>query len=403
MIRTKETTIKALAEIRVLDLTRALAGPYCTLMLGDYGADVIKIEIPGKGDDTRHWGPPYIGRESAYFLSINRNKRSMTLNLKEPEGRSIFINLAKSADVVIENFTPGVVERLGISYSDVKTINAGIIFCSISGFGQTGPYRQKPAYDQMMQGLGGIMSLTGDAEGPPQKVGIALTDIGAGMMGAFAIMTALLHRERTGQGQYIDISMLDLQVAWLTYQAGTYFANGRPPARVGTAHPNLVPYQAFECADGKYVNVAVGNDRFWKRFCHAIGLQDLLDKSDYIDNEARVKNRTQLVSQLQGTFKKHPVSRWVEILEDAGVPCGPINDLNDVFSNPQVLARNMLSQVQHPSEGNIQQTGIPIKFSVTPGSIEAPPPMLGQHTNEILMEAGYRQQKISSLKKRSII
>lgn len=395
--------MKALSGVRVLDLTRALAGPYCTLMLGDYGADVIKIELPGRGDDTRHWGPPYIDGESAYFLSINRNKRSLTLNLKDPAGREVFMRLARNADVVVENFTPGVVNRLGIDYEAVKAENPRIVYSSISGFGQTGPYREKPAYDQVMQGLGGIMSLTGDPDGQPQKIGVALADIGAGMLAAYAVMTALFHRERTGVGQYIDVSMLDLQVAWLTYQAATYFATGAPPPRVGAAHPNLVPYQAFKCADGKYINVAVGNERFWQRFCKALGREDLVEMPEYAQNRDRVKNRDQLVALLQQEFDTRSTDRWVDILEEAGVPCGPINDLADVFSDPQVKARDMLLEVQHPSAGKIKQTGIPIKFSATPGSIDSPPPLLGQHSKEILLELGYSQDEVEALEQREVI
>ncbi len=395
--------MKALSGVRVLDLTRALAGPYCTLMLGDYGADVIKIELPGRGDDTRHWGPPYIDGESAYFLSINRNKRSLTLNLKDPAGREVFMRLARNADVVVENFTPGVVNRLGIDYEAVKAENPRIVYSSISGFGQTGPYREKPAYDQMMQGLGGIMSLTGDPDGQPQKTGVALADIGAGMLAAYAVMTALFHRERTGVGQYIDVSMLDLQVAWLTYQAATYFATGAPPPRVGAAHPNLVPYQAFKCADGKYINVAVGNERFWQRFCTALGREDLVEMPEYAQNKDRVKNRDQLVALLQQEFDTRSTDRWVDILEEAGVPCGPINDLADVFSDPQVKARDMLLEVQHPSAGKIKQTGIPIKFSATPGSIDSPPPLLGQHSREILLELGYSQDEVEALEQQEVI
>lgn len=395
--------MKALSGVRVLDLTRALAGPYCTLMLGDYGADVIKIEMPGRGDDTRHWGPPYIDGESAYFLSINRNKRSLTLNLKDPAGREVFMRLARNADVVVENFTPGVVNRLGIDYEAVKAENPRIVYSSISGFGQTGPYREKPAYDQMMQGLGGIMSLTGDPDGQPQKTGVALADIGAGMLAAYAVMTALFHRERTGVGQYIDVSMLDLQVAWLTYQAATYFATGAPPPRVGAAHPNLVPYQAFKCADGKYINVAVGNERFWQRFCKALGREDLAEMPEYAQNKDRVKNRDQLVALLQQEFDTRSTDRWVDILEEAGVPCGPINDLADVFSDPQVKARDMLLEVQHPSAGKIKQTGIPIKFSATPGSIDSPPPLLGQHSKEILLELGYSQDEVEALGQQEVI
>ncbi len=395
--------MKALSGVQVLDLTRALAGPYCTLMLGDYGADVIKIELPGRGDDTRHWGPPYIDGESAYFLSINRNKRSLTLNLKDPAGREVFMRLTRNADVVVENFTPGVVNRLGIDYEAVKAENPRIVYSSISGFGQTGPYREKPAYDQMMQGLGGIMSLTGDPDGQPQKIGVALADIGAGMLAAYAVMTALFHRERTGVGQYIDVSMLDLQVAWLTYQAATYFATDTPPPRVGAAHPNLVPYQAFKCADGKYINVAVGNERFWQRFCKALGREDLVEMPEYAQNKDRVKNRDQLVALLQQEFDTRSTNRWVDILEEAGVPCGPINDLADVFSDPQVKERDMLLEVQHPSAGKIKQTGIPIKFSATPGSIDSPPPLLGQHSKEILLELGYSQDEVEALEQQEVI
>ena len=283
--------MKALEGIRVLDLTRALAGPFCTLMLGDHGADVIKIELPGSGDDTRTWGPPFIGEESAYFLSINRNKRSLTLNFKDPQAKEIFLQLAAKADVVVENFTPGVMHRFGLDYEIVKATNPKIIYCSISGFGQTGPYKDRPAYDQIMQGISGVMSITGEPEGEPQKVGIAITDIGAGMWSAFAIMSAVFHRDQHGEGQAIDVSMMDAQVAWLTYQAAFYFANGQPPKRLGAAHPTLVPYQAFMCKDGKYVNVAVGSERIWERFCQGIGRQDLKDHPDYAVNGDRVRNR----------------------------------------------------------------------------------------------------------------
>ena len=395
--------MKALNGVKVLDLTRALAGPYCTLMLGDYGADVIKIEIPGRGDDTRQWGPPFVNGESAYFLSINRNKRSLTLNLKEPSGRDVFMRLVKDADVVVENFTPGVTGRLGIDYGSVKGVNSKIVYASISGFGQTGPYRKKPAYDQMMQGLGGIMSLTGEPDGEPQKMGIALTDIGAGMLAAYAVMVALFHRERTGEGQYIDVSMLDLQVSWLTYQAGTFFATGAPPARVGAAHPNLAPYQAFMCADGKFVNVAVGNERFWGRFCEAMERTDLADNPKFALNRDRVNNRKELIDLLQAEFRKANAQHWVGILEDAGVPCGPINDLEDVFGDPQVNERAMRLKVEHPSAGEIDQTGIPIKFSGTPGSIDAPPPVLGEHTEEILGELGYTGEDIRGMEEGRVI
>ena len=395
--------MKALGEVRVLDLTRALAGPYCSMMLGDYGADIIKIELPGTGDDTRHWGPPYIGEESAYFLSVNRNKRSMTLNLKHPQGKDIFFDLAKRSDVILENFTPGVVSRLGIDYATVRGVNPSIVYCSISGFGQTGPYKGKSAYDQVMQGISGVMSLTGDPDGHPIKVGIALTDIGAGMLAAFAIVTALHHSNLKGSGQYIDISMLDLQASWLTYQAGYYFATGSPPNRVGTAHPTLAPYQTFTDQDGKTFIVAIGSERLWTNFCKAMKREDLANAPEYATNSQRVKNRFSLERTLQTEFDKKPVSFWIQTLEHEGIPCGPINSVVDVFNDPQVNARDMVIEIQHPTLGAIKQTGIPIKFSDTKGSIDRHPPLLGEHTSEILMDLGFSAAKIKTLKKEQVI
>ena len=395
--------MKALEGIRVLDLTRALAGPFCTLMLGDNGADVIKIEIPGTGDDTRHWGPPFIQEESAYFLSINRNKRSLTLNLRDPQAKEVFLKLARDADVVVENFTPGVMERFGLGYDDVKAANPKIIYCSISGFGQGGPYSGRSAYDQIMQGMGGLMSITGEPDGEPQKVGIAVTDIGAGMWSAFAIMAAIHHRHEHGEGQYIDVSMLDAQVAWLTYQAATYFANGEPPKRLGAAHPTLVPYQAFPCQDGKLLNLAVGSERIWERFCEAIEREDLKDNPDFATNADRVRNRGTLVPMLQEVFNKRPVLEWVDSLNAANVPAGPINDLADVFSDPQVLSREMYQEIPHPTLGTIKQTGLPIKFSRTPGGLDRHPPLLGEHNSEILGELGFSEEEIAAMLEKSVI
>ena len=395
--------MKALEGIRVLDLTRALAGPFCTLMLGDYGADVIKIEIPGTGDDTRHWGPPFIGDESAYFLSINRNKRSLTLNFKEEKAREIFLKLVEGSDVVVENFTPGVMSRFGLEYETVKRANPGIIYCSISGFGQDGPYQSRPAYDQIMQGISGLMSITGDPEGEPEKIGVAVTDIGAGMWAAFAVMSALFRREQDGQGQYIDISMLDAQVAWLTYQAGYYFAYGRPPQRLGKAHPTLVPYQAFMAKDGKYFNVAVGSERLWERFCQAVKRDDLKDHPDYATNGVRVENRAALAPLLQEYFLTRDADDWVKDLQANSVPAGPINDLADVFSDPQVLHRDMFLEIPHPTLGSIKQTGLPIKFSRTPGGLDRHPPLLGEHNQAILQDLGYSESEIQELLTRSVI
>ena len=395
--------MKALEGIRVLDLTRALAGPFCTLMLGDNGADVIKVEIPGSGDDTRKWGPPFIGEESAYYLSINRNKRSLTLNLQDAQAQEVFMKLAQDIDVVVENFTPGVMGRFGLDYDAVKAVNPKVVYCSISGFGQDGPYRNRPAYDQIMQGVGGLMSITGEPDGEPQKIGIAVTDIGAGMWSAFAIMAALHHRDKSGEGQYIDISMLDAQVAWLTYQAAFFFANGEAPKRMGAAHPTLVPYQAFMCNDGKYINVAVGSERIWGRFCQGMGREDLKDHPDYATNSVRVNHRGAMVSMLQEIFLTRPVAEWVEDLQAANVPCGPINDLADVFADPQVLARNMYLEMPHPTLGSIKQTGLPIKFSLTPGGLDRHPPLLGEHNQEILQSLGYSDADVQSLKEQSVI
>ena len=395
--------MKALEGIRVLDLTRALAGPFCTLMLGDYGADVIKIEIPGAGDDTRHWGPPFIGDESAYFLSINRNKRSLTLNFKEEKAREIFLKLVESSDVVVENFTPGVMGRFGLEYETVKRANPGIIYCSISGFGQDGPYQSRPAYDQIMQGISGLMSITGDPEGEPEKIGVAVTDIGAGMWAAFAVMSALYRREQDGQGQYIDISMLDAQVAWLTYQAGYYFAYGRAPQRLGKAHPTLVPYQAFMAKDGKYFNVAVGSERLWERFCQAVKREDLKDHPDYATNGVRVENRAALAPLLQEYFLTREADEWVADLQANSVPAGPINDLADVFSDPQVLHRDMFLEIPHPTLGSVKQTGLPIKFSRTPGGLDRHPPLLGEHNRAILSDLGYSDSEVDDLAAKSVI
>ena len=395
--------MKSLEGIRVLDLTRALAGPFCTLMLGDNGADVIKVEMPGSGDDTRKWGPPFIGEESAYFLSINRSKRSLTLNLRDPQAKEIFLKLAESSDVVVENFTPGVMERFGLGYDEVKKTSPKIVYCSISGFGQDGPYRNRPAYDQIMQGISGLMSITGEPDGEPQKIGIAVTDIGAGMWSAFAIMAALHHREQHGEGQYIDISMMDAQVAWLTYQAAYFFANGEPPKRMGAAHPTLVPYQGFMCQDSKYINVAVGSERIWGRFCQGIHREYLQNDPEYAANSDRVRNRAKLVTMLQEYFLTRPVADWVEDLQEANVPCGPINDLADVFADPQVLARNMYLEIPHPTLGAIKQTGLPIKFSLTPGGLDRHPPLLGEHNQEILEDLGYSVAQVDKMKENAII
>ncbi len=398
--------MKPLEGIKVLDLTRALAGPFCTTMLGDYGADVIKIELPGSGDDTRKWGPPFVGEESAYFLSVNRNKRSLTLNLRDEKAQQIFLQLAADADVIVENFTPGVMGRFNLSYDAVKSVNPAVVYCSISGFGASGPYRSRPAYDQIMQGISGLMSITGDLGGDPQKVGIAVADIGAGMWAAFAVMTALFHRagaNGNGAGQYIDLSMLDAQVAWMTYQAGYYFATGQAPQRLGAAHPTLVPYQAFMGKDGKYFNIAVGSDRLWDRFCAGINRMDLHEHPNYVSNGERVNHRSELVPLLQEYFLTRDADDWVADLQAVSVPAGPINDLADVFNDPQVLHREMLLEIPHPTLGPIKQTGLPVKFSETPGGLDKPPPLLGEHNRQILTELGYTDADVTQMASAGVI
>lgn len=386
----------------VVDLTRALAGPYCTLMLADFGARVIKIEVPGSGDDTRGWGPPFIEGESAYFLSINRNKESLTLNLKHPEGKHALRRLVTRADVLVENFRPGIMDRLGFAHSAVREINPGLVYCAISGFGQDGPYRERTAYDLILQGMGGLMGITGEEGGPPVKIGVAVTDIAAGMFAAFGILAALRVRDRTGQGQFVDVSMLDGQVAWMTYQSAHYFATGENPGRLGSAHPSIVPYQAFRTRDG-YVNVAVGSEAIWSRFAAAVGAPELAEDTRFRTNPDRVRSREALIARLEEIFQGRTTAEWGETLEAAGVPSGPIYLMSDLFRDPQVLHRQMAVEMQHPTAGRIWQTGLPVKFSATPGRLASPPPVLGEHTEGILAELGYDRAAIAALREAGAI
>jgi len=393
--------LQPLDDLLVVDLTRALAGPFCTVMLGDLGARVIKVETPDGGDDTRGWGPPFVGAESAYFLSVNRNKESLTLNIKDPRGREVLRQLLRRADVLVENFRPGVMDRLGLGYATLHEHLPRLIYAAISGFGQDGPYRERTAYDLILQGMGGVMGITGDEGGPPVKVGVAIADICAGMYAAYGILAALRVRERTGRGQLVDVALLDGQVSWLTYAAGYYFATGANPGRLGSAHPTIVPYQAFQTADG-YLNVAVGSEAIWRRFAELVD-PALLDDPRFATNRDRVAHRTALIERLQEVFLTRTTRQWTEALDAAGVPCGPILTVAEVFADPQVRHREMVQQVHHPTVGPLRQTGLPVKFSATPGRLRSAPPTLGQHTEAILRELGYDPASIARLREDRVV
>jgi formyl-CoA transferase len=392
-----------LQSVRVLDLSRVLAGPYCAMLLGDLGAEVIKLERPGAGDDTRHWGPPFVGGESAYYLCCNRNKKSITLDLKSPAGRDLALRLAAESDVVLENFVPGTLERLGLGYDQLRSANSGIVLCSITGFGQTGPYRDLPGYDIIVQGMAGIMSITGEPGGPPMKVGVAISDITAGLFACNAILAALVARQQTGRGDWIDISLLDSSVAWLANVGSNYLATGEVPARYGNAHANIVPYQAFQAAD-RYLIVAVGNDAQWQRFCQAISRPDLAAEERFRTNPLRVENRAALLPLLEAVFLERSAEEWLRRLNAADVPCGPVNTLDRVFSDPQVQSRHMLLEVPHPTAGSVKMTASPWKLASAAPSQHRPPPLLGQHTDEILRDLlGLGPGQIAELRAQQVV
>ncbi|HLW58480.1 MAG TPA: CaiB/BaiF CoA-transferase family protein [bacterium] len=393
--------MRPLDDLTVVDLTRALAGPYCTMMLADLGARVIKVETPDAGDDTRGWGPPFYEGESAYFLSINRNKQSLTLNLKDQRGRDLLLRLLRRADVLVENFRPGTMDRLGMGYAAVHDLVPRLVYCSISGFGQTGPYRERAAYDLIVQGMGGIMGITGEPDGAPMRVGVAVADICAGMFAAYGILAGLRVRERTGAGQWIDAAMLDGQVAWMTYMAANYFATGEDPRRVGSAHLNLVPYQPFPTRDG-FVNVAVGSEGLWQRFCDAVELPIAADPR-FATNADRVRHREELLAVLLPVFARRSTAEWVERLLGGGVPAGPIYRMHEVMEDPQVRHREMVVELPHPRAGRIRVNGIPVKLSETPGAVVSPPPQLGEHSEAILREVGCPDQEIAALRRDRVI
>jgi formyl-CoA transferase len=373
------------------------------MMLADLGAEVIKVERPGHGDGTRQWGPPWAGGESAYYLSVNRNKRSIALNLKTEQGREILRELIHRSDVLVENWRVGTMEEWGLGYEALRTLNPGLVYCAITGYGQTGPYRDRPGYDFVTQAEGGIMSITGPVEGPPMKVGVAIVDQTAGMFAAIAILAALREREHSGQGQYIDIALLDSQVAWLANVGSNYLISGQRPARHGNAHPNIVPYEPFPTSDG-WIAVGVGNDRQWGRLCALAGWHDLAGDERFATNPQRVAHRDLLVPMLQERFRARTSEEWQATLLEAGIPGGPINSIDQVFSDPQVLAREMLVELPHPTAGSVKMAGSPLKLSRTPVRIVEPPPLLGQHTEEVLSEyLGYTPADLAPLRDEGVI
>ncbi|MEE9264273.1 MAG: CoA transferase [Vicinamibacteria bacterium] len=375
--------LSPLSGVTVLDLSRILAGPYCTMVLGDLGAEVLKVEPPN-GDDSRGWGPPFVKGESAYFLAVNRNKRSICINLKRASGRDLLHRLAGKADVLVENFRPGTLDRLGFSYETIRSARPEIIYCSISGYGHSGPLRQRPGYDAVMQGEGGWMSLTGEPDGPPLKVGASLADIFTGTMAAQGILAALHQRATTGKGQKVDVALFDSVLATLCYQAQGYLLTGEVPERLGNRHPSLSPYETFQTADG-YVIVGVGNDSLWVSFCRAVGRPDL-DEPRFKTNALRVENYVELKKLLVPMFRSGSTQHWLDVLEPAEIPVGRVRSVPEALSNPQVADRQMLIEVEHPTVGRMRMTGNPIKMSGLPDAPSLPPPLFGQHTEEVLAE-----------------
>ena len=402
-----------LSHLRVLDLSRVLAGPWAGQILGDMGAEVIKIERPGAGDDTRSWGPPYLkgadgsAELSAYFLSANRNKQSLAVDIAHPEGQELVRKLVAESDVVLENFKVGGLKRYGLDYDSLKRVNPKLIYCSITGFGQDGPYANRPGYDFLIQAMGGLMSITGQPDSEPgagpMKVGVALTDIMTGLYATIGVLAALSHRDRTGEGQYVEAALLDVQVACLANQAMNYLTTGKAPVRMGNAHPNIVPYQDFPTADGNMV-LTIGNDQQFARLCDVLGHAEWAGDERFVTNRARVANRRELIPKLRQATVMRSTREWVEILERAGVPCGPVNTLDQVFDDPQVLARGMRQTVTHPDLGEVPTVGNPIKLKLTPVTYRTAPPLLGEQSERVLQQvAGLSSGEIQALRERGII
>lgn len=409
-----DSTMGALSHIRVLDLTRVLAGPWCAQTLADFGADVIKVERPGAGDDTRHWGPPYLKdvdgadtAEAAYYLAANRNKRSVTVDIATPEGQQIVRELAAQSDVVLENYKVGQLKKYGLDYESLRAVKPDLVYCSVTGFGQTGPYAHRAGYDFIIQGIGGFMSITGERDGEPgggpQKAGVAIADLATGLYSTIAVLAALAHRDRTGEGQYIDMALLDVQVALLANMNTNFLASGKPPVRWGNAHPNIVPYQTFQTRDG-WIIVAVGNDGQFRKFVEAGGQPELADDERFATNPSRVRHRDTLVPILAEMVKARDKADWIGALEAAGVPCGPINDLDEVFDNEQVVARGMQVSLPHPCGADAKLVRNPIRMSATPPDARTAPPLLGAQTDDVLRDMlGYDDAKIARLRAKQAI
>jgi glutaryl-CoA transferase len=371
-----------LSDVVVIDLSRVLAGPYCTMMLGDLGATVIKVEHPGKGDDTRHFGPPYIAGESAYYLGLNRNKQSILLDFSTPEGKERLLKLVSTATVLVENFRPGSLERQGLGYEALHAINPGLIYCSISGYGQTGPYASRPGYDFVAQAESGLMSVTGEIDGDPQRVGSPVGDVSAGMFACMSILAALRVRDHTGKGQYIDISLLETTISLLSNVSSNYLISGEEAQRFGNGHPNIVPYQAFHTEDG-YVVVSCGNDRLYQALCHLLAREDLAADPRFATNPQRVRNRKELVPVLQEEFLRRRTDEWLPELRAAGIPCGPINTVSQIFNDPHIQARGVVWECEHPTAGKIKLSGSPMHLSETPTRLYKAPPLLGEDDDKV--------------------
>jgi formyl-CoA transferase len=393
----------ALDGLRVLDLSRVLAGPYCTMTLGNLGADVVKVERPGSGDDTRQWGPPFVGGEAAYYLSCNSSKRSLTVDLSQPAGRDLVRRLAAHADVLIENFKAGAMEGWGLGYEHLAVENPGLVYCAILGYDRAGPYRDRPGYDFIAQAMGGIMSVTGVPEGEPMKVGVAIVDVTAGLYATVGILAALQARAHSGRGQRVDVNLLDAAAGWLVNVAANYLATGRPPGRYGNAHPNIVPYQVFQASDG-YVAVGIGNDAQWRRLCAALGRPEMAADERYASNALRQEHREPLVAAFAETFATGTVDEWVRAIEAAGVPVGPINTVDKVFETPGLLSPAMLATLPHPTVGSVRVVGTPIGLSETPAAPRSAPPTLGQHTREVLRDwLGLDDGEIDALRESGVV